>query len=250
MARGRQKKVVNKIELSNVKLAKANRRVYQEDELEKTTAEIEQNETSLADLVSTKAVELARAVVMITPPNSNSTRDGKQISAPRMVDIQKSAAQKVNFEEKAANASSNQPIEHGGAQRQLDLVQASNEGKSWANLFTGNTLASKGMKLQFIAPIIKDGVKTVQLDKVEVERETEKWKSAMILYVVGDSPTIGAVERFIVSQGNYATKSKIYYHNDGYFVERFQSINGRDAVMFSGPCMINYKPVARHTFVC
>ncbi|KAJ8573557.1 hypothetical protein K7X08_010068 [Anisodus acutangulus] len=95
-----------------------------------------------------------------------------------------------------------------GANRRLDMVSPSvpsqevavvapvqKEVKNWANLFTGNKLASKGVNLQFIAHIITDGVKVAQLEKLEIVKETETWKEAMILYVVGDSPTIGAVYR-------------------------------------------------------
>lgn len=59
------------------------------------------------------------------------------------------------------------------AQRKLNMA-AKKERKSWANLFTGNRFAAKGMDLEYIAPLIQDGVKVVQLQKEEVEAENDK----------------------------------------------------------------------------
>lgn len=73
------------------------------------------------------------------------------------------------------------------------------------------------MSLKFVEPVIKDGEKVIELDKEEIEKENSKWKQALIVYVVGDSPTIGALERFIAAAWNFVTKPKVFYHNDGYF---------------------------------
>ncbi|XP_019260681.1 PREDICTED: uncharacterized protein LOC109238650 [Nicotiana attenuata] len=99
------------------------------------------------------------------------------------------------------------------------------------------------MDLSFIAPIIKNGEVTVELCKEEIEEETQKWKLALILYVVGGSPTIGAMERYIASVWNFVAKPKAYFHNDGYFVVRFNSIEDRDEVLYLGPHMLNNMPI-------
>lgn len=89
--------------------------------------------------------------------------------------------------------------------------------------------------------MIKNGEKVVELDNTEVDRETTKWKHAIVLYVVGDSPSIGALDRFIISQWNFVTKPKIYFHNDGYFVVKFNNVKDRDDVLMSGPHTIRNK---------
>ncbi|XP_019263541.1 PREDICTED: uncharacterized protein LOC109241271 [Nicotiana attenuata] len=99
------------------------------------------------------------------------------------------------------------------------------------------------MDLSFIAPTIKNGEVIIKLCKEEVEEETQKWKQALILYVVGSTPTIGAMERFIASAWNFTTKPKVYFHNDGYFVVRFNSISDRDEILYSGPHMLNNNPI-------
>ncbi|KAG5620800.1 hypothetical protein H5410_006018 [Solanum commersonii] len=43
--------------------------------------------------------------------------------------------------------------------------------KKWSNLFQGNHMAAQGMKLNYVAPTIRNGEKIVELCKDEVEME-------------------------------------------------------------------------------
>lgn len=52
----------------------------------------------------------------------------------------------------------------------------------------------------FIPPTIHDGVKKLQLQREEMDVENTKWQKAIILYVIGDSPSIGTMKRFIAAQ--------------------------------------------------
>lgn len=65
----------------------------------------------------------------------------------------------------------------------------------WAGLFEKNRLMSKGMKLGFVSPIIKDGQQIVELQKSKIEKMNEKWEAVVVLYVVGDTPTIATITR-------------------------------------------------------
>lgn len=47
----------------------------------------------------------------------------------------------------------------------------------------------------------------VELCEEEMVEETVKWMRALILYVVGTTPTIGAMERFIASEWNFIAKT-------------------------------------------
>lgn len=60
---------------------------------------------------------------------------------------------------------------------------------------------------------------------------------------VGGSPTIGAMERYIASMWNFVAKPRVYFHNDGYFLVKFNSIEDRDEVLYYGPHMMNNKPI-------
>ncbi|XP_070057707.1 uncharacterized protein [Nicotiana tomentosiformis] len=107
-------------------------------------------------------------------------------------------------------------------------VLTKNEQK-WTSLFAGNRLPARGMSLSFISPMIKEGEKIVQLKQEELDK--------------GTIPAIGELERFIDTQWNFASKPKIYFHNDGYFVVRFSNIEDRDEVLYSAPHTINNKPL-------
>ncbi|KAG5586663.1 hypothetical protein H5410_047097 [Solanum commersonii] len=102
------------------------------------------------------------------------------------------------------------------------------ERREWKKLFSGNTMGSRGMTHNFVPPTITNGAQFIELNKDEVEKELEKWKNALILYVVGHEPTIVAVDRFIANQWNFTAKPKVFYHNDGYFLVRFNSKEDRD----------------------
>lgn len=59
----------------------------------------------------------------------------------------------------------------------------------------------------------------------------------------GGSPTIGAMERYIASMWNFVAKPRVYFYNDRYFLVKFNSIEDRDEVLYSGPHMINNKSI-------
>lgn len=99
------------------------------------------------------------------------------------------------------------------------------------------------MSLSCVASTMKNGEKAIELNKEEIDKATEEWKQAVILYVVGESPTIVAVERYISTQVNTASKPKLYYHNDGYFLVRFNSSDDKNELLYSGPHMMHTKPI-------
>ncbi|KAH0636028.1 hypothetical protein KY290_036423 [Solanum tuberosum] len=78
--------------------------------------------------------------------------------------------------------------------------------RKWASLSKGNRLAAQGMTLQYVAPI-------------------------------------AALERYIAAYWNYIVKPKVYYHNDGYFLVKFTTLEDRDEVFYAGPHMLNKKPI-------
>nr|XP_033512476.1 uncharacterized protein LOC117277165 [Nicotiana tomentosiformis] len=56
------------------------------------------------------------------------------------------------------------------------------------------------MNLSYIPPVLQDGEVVMQLLEEDIAEENQKWNRAIILYVVGNTPTIGAIERFIANQ--------------------------------------------------
>ncbi|KAK4726490.1 hypothetical protein R3W88_031407 [Solanum pinnatisectum] len=115
--------------------------------------------------------------------------------------------------------------------------------KSWANLFAKNRMAARGMTLTYIPRIIVEGEKVVEILAEDIAQDEVKWKPSMVVYVVSTAPSIGAMERFILSQGNFSSKPVVLYHADGYFVIRFANEEERDRVLCSGPHYLLRGPV-------
>ncbi|KAK6773868.1 hypothetical protein RDI58_029107 [Solanum bulbocastanum] len=102
---------------------------------------------------------------------------------------------------------------------------------------------AKGINLSYITPVMKNEEKVIDLKKEETDKATEEWKQALILYVVGESPTIAVMERYIALQVNTVSKPKVYYHNDGYFLVRFDNMDDKNEVLYSEPHFLNNRPI-------
>ncbi|KAH0749146.1 hypothetical protein KY290_028378 [Solanum tuberosum] len=99
------------------------------------------------------------------------------------------------------------------------------------------------MNLNYIALLIVEGEKVVEILPEDVAREDKKWAPSVVVYVVGAIPSIGAMKRFIVAQGSFSAKPVVLYHSDGYFVVRFANEEERDKVLCAGPHYFLKRPV-------
>uniref|UniRef100_A0A803N8Z5 DUF4283 domain-containing protein n=1 Tax=Chenopodium quinoa TaxID=63459 RepID=A0A803N8Z5_CHEQI len=77
----------------------------------------------------------------------------------------------------------------------------------------------------------------------EIEIESAKWASSLILYVIGETPTIKDLNTDIANQWKVSHPPEIFYHSEGYFVIRFKEMEDRNRVLYSGPYTIANKPV-------
>lgn len=132
---------------------------------------------------------------------------------------------------------------NGGTQRRLQWEKNDPRGRTWENLVKGNKMASKGMELKFIPPTIINGKKVVELTREDVVSENEKWKYALIGYMIGGTPTIGEMEQYVAVQGSFEDKPKVYYHNSGYFVINFNYEKDMNKLLYEGSHMLNNKPL-------
>ncbi|KAH0685684.1 hypothetical protein KY290_017201 [Solanum tuberosum] len=130
----------------------------------------------------------------------------------------------------------------GNAQRKLNHPEVIPE-KPWANLFSTNRLAARGMNLNYIAPIIVEGEKVVEIMPEDVAEDDMKWAPSVVVYVVGVTPSIGAMERFIIEHGPFSIKPVVLYHSDGYFVVRFANEEERNKMLCAGPHYLLKRPV-------
>lgn len=103
-------------------------------------------------------------------------------------------------------------------------------------------LRRKGMNLSYVAPVLIQGKPTAQLRLDEIESEIAKWKYAVILYVIGESPTISYLKNYLRIQCK-VENAEIYYHNDDYFVVKCEARTDQERLLFEGPYMIASIPV-------
>ncbi|XP_019244458.1 PREDICTED: uncharacterized protein LOC109224325 [Nicotiana attenuata] len=122
-------------------------------------------------------------------------------------------------------------------------TRPTNFGRSWVGLLHENKLAAKGMDLTYVPPVIQEGEVVVQIQEEDIVEEKQKWNRAIIMYVVGNTPTIGAIERFVAAQWGKIRKSKVLFHSDGYFIILMHSFEERYEVLMNGPYTMNNRPV-------
>ncbi|XP_048498189.1 uncharacterized protein LOC104900325 [Beta vulgaris subsp. vulgaris] len=102
---------------------------------------------------------------------------------------------------------------------------------------------AKGTSLKFIAPTVKNGGSIASLDKNETDKLSEIWATSLVIYIVGVTPSIGALTRFIEKEWNTVAKPTIYLHDDGFFVVKFGSVDDRNEILYVGPHSYNNRPI-------
>ncbi|XP_070036263.1 uncharacterized protein [Nicotiana tomentosiformis] len=113
----------------------------------------------------------------------------------------------------------------------------------WTTLFQKNRFATNGTSLSYIPPQIIDGQPMVQLDKLEVEEDENKWRCALIAYIIGDGPGYNAMKRCIKSHWSHVTEPELFYHDEGYYIIKFQTAADAREILYAGPCSIANKPI-------
>nr|XP_016441125.1 PREDICTED: uncharacterized protein LOC107766790 [Nicotiana tabacum] len=105
-----------------------------------------------------------------------------------------------------------------------------------------NRNSQMGMRLDYVPPIHRDGKIVVQIVEEDVRELNDHWATALIGYVLGDTPYEKSMEAYIASVWDFVPKPQILYHSDGYYVFIFSTIEDRDLVMQAGPYSYHNKP--------
>ncbi|KAK6788794.1 hypothetical protein RDI58_012592 [Solanum bulbocastanum] len=115
------------------------------------------------------------------------------------------------------------------------------EANPWVSLFEGNRVASNGMSLNYITPELVNGKLVVNLDEKEQEKEEVKWKHSLVLYIIGEMPGYNYMKPFISQTWANVANPDLFYHDEGYYVVKFQSEPDLKEILFAGPYSINNK---------
>ena len=127
-------------------------------------------------------------------------------------------------------------------QVEIDQEQKKQAAEPWVNMFKNNRVASNGMKLSYVPPQVVDGQAVVQLEEKELHEEEQKWKCALIAYVIGE-PGYNTMKRYIMVNWANVSKLEVFLHEDGYYLIKFQKLSDMNEVLFSGPYSINNRPI-------
>lgn len=113
----------------------------------------------------------------------------------------------------------------------------------WRKLFDQRQPRDKGLGLSFVSPTICDDGCVATVDAEEVAQMATVWDRALALYVIGASPSMPSISRFVSTAWKDIEKPKIQHHDDGYFVLLFQTAADCDVVLPGGPYTMGDKPV-------
>ncbi|XP_048501546.1 uncharacterized protein LOC125497881 [Beta vulgaris subsp. vulgaris] len=64
---------------------------------------------------------------------------------------------------------------------------------------------------------------------------SEGWLNAVVVYVVGQNPTLNAISQYVKSQWQTQEEPQVFKHDEGFFIVRMKSREERDNILFSGP---------------
>ncbi|KAF3675337.1 hypothetical protein FXO37_05924 [Capsicum annuum] len=81
-----------------------------------------------------------------------------------------------------------------GDEKVIQTPTEKKEGNQWGNLFAGNRVASNGMSLKYVTP----------------------------KRVNGEMPGFNFMKRYIAQQWSAVAKPELYYHDEGYYIVKFQ----------------------------
>ncbi|XP_070029314.1 uncharacterized protein [Nicotiana sylvestris] len=105
-----------------------------------------------------------------------------------------------------------------------------------------NRNSQMGMRLEYIPPSHRDGKIVIQIEEEDVSELKEHWATALIGYVLGDTPYEKSMESYVESVWDFVNRPQILYHQEGYYVFRFTTVEERDTIMQAGPYSYHNKP--------
>ncbi|KAH0763531.1 hypothetical protein KY290_019604 [Solanum tuberosum] len=87
------------------------------------------------------------------------------------------------------------------------------------------------------------GHMVAQLDKQEVEPEIQKWKCALIAYFLGETPGYNVICIYIAANWKNIEAPEVFYHDEGYYIIKFQSIEDMQAIYYTRHYSINNRTI-------
>jgi hypothetical protein len=115
--------------------------------------------------------------------------------------------------------------------------------KLWVDVVADNRNPSKGLSMQYVAPTVTSEGIEITIDEEDVESEVRYWESSLILYAMGEDLSMNMVKTFMEKMWNFVKLPDMHYHDDGYFILRFKTVEDRDLVLQRGPYTLRNIPL-------
>ncbi|XP_010687419.1 uncharacterized protein LOC104901529 [Beta vulgaris subsp. vulgaris] len=165
-----------------------------------------------------------------TPVTAKSVEDtgGKEIPSHPSMEAQSNGT----VTRQAGNTDPSEPVQEENMAMQ-----------QWKTFTSQSRMSDKGMGLKFIAPELRNGKPIAKLDKNEVSKLSEIWINSIIVYVVGQNPTLTALMSYVKTHWSLVCEPKIFKHEDGYFVVKLTNTEDKDRILISGRHMFYGKPI-------
>ncbi|XP_058749652.1 uncharacterized protein LOC131622633 [Vicia villosa] len=117
------------------------------------------------------------------------------------------------------------------------------ERKLCVDVLSDNWNPMKGRAIKYVAPKMVNGEVEVEIEKEDIESEIRFWENSMILYVLEGDLSMNMLKNYMIKTWNYVKLPNMYFHDDGYFLLRFNSFEDRDEVMMKEPYSIRNMPM-------
>jgi hypothetical protein len=115
--------------------------------------------------------------------------------------------------------------------------------KLWVDVLTENRNPTRGRALKYVAPTLVNGEVEIVIEDADTQSEVQFWQTSLIMYVLGSELSMNLVKNYMVKTWNHVQLPDMYFHDDGYFILRFKSMEDRDSVLMNGPYTIRGMPM-------
>ncbi|CAK8537114.1 unnamed protein product [Lathyrus sativus] len=106
----------------------------------------------------------------------------------------------------------------------IDAQEPKEQRKLWVDVLNDNHNPTKGVSMKYVPPSIVAGEIQITIEDEDVETELKFWENSLIMYVLGGDLSMNTVKNFMERVWNFIKLPNIHYHEEGYFILKFQRI--------------------------
>ena len=114
---------------------------------------------------------------------------------------------------------------------------------SWSNILVSNNFWSENAALSFVPSSIINGKWVAVCPKHSVQLEIERWKNALVGFVLGSSPSHQNMLKFVQKNWRAATLPRVYTLGNEIFLFDFEKASDKEYILESGPWSYDSKPI-------